>query len=61
LGKKLWSKRVNAVGILNKADFFCFGDGQGAFIDAEFAVDVFDVVEDGVKANNQLFGDLFVL
>ena len=36
------------VGNLNNIDFFCFGDGLDAFVDTEFTVDVFDVVEDGV-------------
>ena len=37
-----------------------FGDGEGAFVDAQFAVDVFDVVEDGVEADEKLLGNLFV-
>ena len=46
---------------LNQVDFFGFDDGQGAFVDTQFAVDVFDVVENRVQTDNQLLGNLFVL
>jgi hypothetical protein len=37
-----------------------FDDGQSAFFNPQFVVDIFNVVEDSVKADKKLFGDLFV-
>ena len=37
-----------------------FDDGQSAFFNPQFVVDIFIVVEDSVKADKKLFGDLFV-
>ena len=41
-------------------EFANFDDGLSAFFNPQFVVDIFNVVEDSVKADKKLFGDLFV-
>lgn len=57
---KLWEATVNCGKLLQQAEFAGFGNGKHTFAYAQFAVDVFDVVEHGVEADDEGLGNFFV-
>ena len=45
---------------LKKPNLLGFDDGLGALVHVQLAIDVFCMIEDRIKANKELGGNLFV-